>query len=818
MNRPILVAVIGYIIGIIMGLYFKKSIVFFYSIILLITIILKIRVKYKNRNMIKRKFKIFRISRYLRYLKLYLNIKNILIIIIFSIISNTIILIKNERFNNLYNSINDVESIVIIVSSKQEKEYNNIYKAKVILINNLNKYKNTQVYIKTKKNKEFKYGDIVFINGKFKQPEVARNYGGFSYKNYLKTLNIFGTIEVNKIKLIEKQSEVQKILSYIEQVKIKVFKFFYDIREQLIQKANEFLKGDVYSIYSGLILGDTTHIEEKIYEQFSSSNMLHILAVSGMHISYIILGIDIIFKNIIGKRKTYIITIIFLIIYLIIAGFSPSIFRACIMGIIHIFSKLIYRKNDTCTSIAISLLILLIYNPFLITSIGFQYTYAGTLGIILFNKNILKLINNRKNKASKLNEIIAISLSSQLFLLPLTLYHFNTIGIYFLVTNIFLGFIICPVIILCFIFAFVIMLNLHLFDFLSIILSFLIKLIIYISNIGKLPFSKIYLTTPSIIGIIIYYLAVISLNLLYCIKNKNKLNATNIRILQTIQVCKYKFRTLRKSLKFTIKNIIILSSIIIYISSTMLVFFKYNQLEIFFIDVGQGDSCFIKTSQNKTILIDGGGSESTTFDIGKKTLIPYILDRGYNKIDYVIISHFDSDHVGGLLTVMEELDVGIVVISKQGENSKNYEKFNKIVKEKNIKVVVVGKGDRVKIDKDLYFDILWPNKSKLISENILNNNSIVCKLYYKNFSMLFTGDIEEIAEKQILQEYMDNLEVFNSTILKVGHHGSKTSSIQEFLDVVKPKLSLIGVGKNNKFGHPNAEVIKRFKSMRDKSL
>lgn len=163
---------------------------------------------------------------------------------------------------------------------------------------------------------------------------------------------------------------------------------------------------------------------------------------------------------------------------------------------------------------------------------------------------------------------------------------------------------------------------------------------------------------------------------------------------------------------------------------------------------------------------------------------------------------------------MEELKVRQVIISKQGEDSENYKKFKEIVKKKNIKVIVVNQSDTLKIEKDLHFDILWPNNSKLIGENILNNNSIVCKLNYKNFSMLFTGDIEEVAEKQILEEYKNNLEILKSNLLKVAHHGSKTSSIQEFLEMIKPKITLIGVGKNNTFGHPNNEVLERLKYLR----
>lgn len=125
-------------------------------------------------------------------------------------------------------------------------------------------------------------------------------------------------------------------------------------------------------------------------------------------------------------------------------------------------------------------------------------------------------------------------------------------------------------------------------------------------------------------------------------------------------------------------------------------------------------------------------------------------------------------------------------------------------------------GDKISIEKDLNIQILWP-KEEQIKKNILNNNSIVAKLTYKNFSMILTGDVEEIAEKQILKEYK-NLNtasnILNSTILKVGHHGSKTSSTQEFLEAVRPKIALIGVGENNKFGHPNDDVIKRLEDVR----
>lgn len=169
---------------------------------------------------------------------------------------------------------------------------------------------------------------------------------------------------------------------------------------------------------------------------------------------------------------------------------------------------------------------------------------------------------------------------------------------------------------------------------------------------------------------------------------------------------------------------------------------------------------------------------------------------------------------GGLLSVMEELRVEKVIISKQGENSENYERFKSIVRSRKIKVIVAQKGDKLKVEEELYYDFLWPDSEKLIGENTLNNNSLVCKLNYKKLSMLFTGDIEKIAEEQILKDYKNDNYILKSTILKVGHHGSKTSSIQGMLEKIKPQIALIGVGKDNKFGHPNEETIKNLENLR----
>lgn len=160
-----------------------------------------------------------------------------------------------------------------------------------------------------------------------------------------------------------------------------------------------------------------------------------------------------------------------------------------------------------------------------------------------------------------------------------------------------------------------------------------------------------------------------------------------------------------------------------------------------------------------------------------------------------------------MLYILQEIKVETVIIGKQYESSENYKEFQRIVNMKKVNAHVVEVGNKIQIENNLYFYVLWPTSTNMISDNAINNNSLVCKLVYKNFSMLFTGDIEEIAEKAILSKYVNKQEMLNADILKVAHHGSKTSSIKEFINAVNPKYAVIGVGKDNKFGHPSEKTL-----------
>ena len=467
----------------------------------------------------------------------------------------------------------------------------------------------------------------------------------------------------------------------------------------------------------------------------------------------------------------------------------------------------------------LSLFVILIYNPFLIQNVGLQLSFAGTVGIILISKNLNKLIDDYLNKENKrairrnnkklkkllkilntkfmkaFQNAIIVTISASIVVAPIILINFNKVSITSLIISVITSFIIGPIVILG-IFFIIFKINLILR-----LLSIFLKILIAIVNFGKnMPLNQIYLITPNIIQVIIYYLFIFLINSIIKIKlEKNKSNS-QIRFKNLLSLAKYKAKLNKKRLISLFLILSILCSLIQIVP---------KNLKIYFIDVGQGDCTLIVTPQNKTILIEEG------IDVGKKILVPYLLNRKIMKIDYLINSHTDMDHIDGLLTVLEELKVKNVIIGKQKEETENLQRLLSLTNKKKVNMNVVKSGDRINIEKNLYFDVLWPNENEMISENAVNNNSLVCKLNYKNFSCIFTGDIESKAEKVLAYKYGKNLK---ATVLKVAHHGSNSSSTEEFLKLVNPKVALIGVGENNNFGHPNKDVLNRMKNMRYKYL
>lgn len=736
MKRPLLIAAIAYINGILIGVYLSKSIPLFVILSIIVSLITS-----------------FKKNTYRNAICMYLIVMCISSIYVYN---------KNLNYESKYKKY-DNKNISIegtIISDIEEKEYNYTFTIRT---------KDDYFLVNLKKNKEeisLEYGDKLQISGEYQEPNKARNYKGFDYKNYLKINKIYGIIRVDLYTNI-----IIKHQKNLSNFKLLIHK----IREKLKQNIQELLTKETYALGIGILIGDNSRINEKIVEDFKNSNLSHMLAVSGAHINYVVLTVNILFtKKRAGIKAQRVVTIMMMLFFMELTQMTSSVVRAGISCIIYMLASLLYRKADVINAMAISTLLILLNNPFKLFDIGFQLSYAGTLGIILF----CKLINIPiKNKLLKyLKDSIIISISANIFIIPIMMYQFNTISLTFILSNLLAGPLLGISIILEIIVLLISFMSINIAAIPAKVLNILLILIINIANwFSNIEISKIYVITPKIISIVAYYLICAAIIL----KQKNR----------------------------KIIVIIMLTVLIINLFPTP------KKLRINFIDVGQGDSTLIRTETNKVILIDSGGSTaSSSFDVGNKVLLPYLLDRRIKKIDFIIVSHFDADHCQAFETVIDNINVRKVVVCKQSMITQEYLNIINKCKKKNIKIIVVERGDKLKIDKRAEFEILHPGERFLDDgKGGLNANAIVCKMNYKLnngkiFSILFTGDIEVEAEKELEQVYGKKLK---ADILKIAHHGSKTSSREEFIKLVSPKIALIGVGENNKFGHPADITLER---------
>ena len=789
MKRIVANLTMVYILGIIIGLYETIGIILFFSAVCFIVICFFIGIFSTIRKLIvKNKYKI-------------------LIFTICVVLGFFCTKIYNNRWNIISNNIEENNILAEVINLEKETKYQKTFKIKILNKSNArNKYVLLKINTKDKCCKEIKIGSIIVFNGELQEIEKSRNFGGFNYQEYLKSKNIYGIIKWKNGKIKNNNNKLKISTS--------------TIRNLIIEKAYNNMNEDDANFFLALSIGYKTGLSKEIKDSFSANNLSHMLAISGMHISYMLLLVNLLLKPFKHKMKAIIIVLI-LLFFMQLTGNAPSVNRTCIVVILGLIAPIIYRKSDQITNLAISALFMLIQNPYSIKDVSFIFSYFATIGIIfiypiikgkmeifIINRISTRSMKLKKNASVKnyiiskitnfIKETVAITIAANIVLIPIIIYNYNSMSLIFVLSNL----IILPILIICVILSLIILIT----EFISVNLNILIyKLfslfvnkIVLISNwLSSISIFNVLIVTPSIVSLICFYIAIILW--IYFEKNKWVTNIILSHIKQFINI----------------KKIVITFVIIIFSFSIYTI--KEKNLRIYFVDVGQGDCTLIITPHNKRILIDGGGNESTDYDVGESVLQPYLLDRKIKTIDYIIISHFDSDHVKGLLYVMQNLKVKNAIISKQPEDSKNFEEFQEIVKKRNINLIEVNKGDKINIENKLIFYVISPDNSNFIKENPLNNNSIVCKLYYKNFSMLFTGDIEEIAEKRIAKEYK-NSNILDATVLKVGHHGSKTSSTQDFLELIKPTIALIGVGKNNNFGHPNDGVLERIENLRRENL
>ena len=573
-------------------------------------------------------------------------------------------------------------------------------------------------------------GDEVAITGYLKEPSNNTIPNLFNYKKYLYYNNIHYTMTAKDIKKISNNTNIIYYLR--ELISLRIDKIF---------KSNEYIKT--------FILGDTSTLDDQISNSYRQNGISHLFSISGMHISLFASIILYILKRIsYNNYYNYGVVILFLSIYTLLVGSSPSVIRSLIMYILFSINKLLNIKSKSIDIMLLVLIIMLIINPYYLYNISFQYSYLISFTLVLFSYKL----KNIKNKTKK---SLYISYISFLISFPICIYNFYQVNI----ISIFLNLLVIP---LVNIFIFPLSLISFIIPQISYILSIFIKILevislfIYNHNLGVITFSK-----PSIILIVIYYIFIY-------------LHLYNHR----------------------------LSFIFIIIFTHKFYNYLDSNIKVISLDVGQGDSTLIKYPYNQgNILIDTGGLTNSNYSITINKTIPYLKSIGINHLNYLIITHGDYDHMGEAINLIENFKIEKVILNCGLYNDLEKELI-KLLEKKKISYYSCIKKININNHK-LYF------LNDKINDNE-NDNSSVIYTKLNNYKFLFMGDAGVEVEEDLIQKY--NLQDID--VLKVGHHGSKTSSSKEFINEINPKYSVISVGKNNRYGHPNKEVLNNLEAFK----
>jgi competence protein ComEC len=606
----------------------------------------------------------------------------------------------------------------------------------------------------------YRYGDIIKFTGKLKIPQGRRNPNGFNYRAYLLQKGISTTAFSREIEKIGKYKTNPFVVAAL------------NLRERLTTFYDSHLPPNLSSLMVGIALGIKDNIPGETMKAVKNGGVAHVLAVSGLHTGIIYAALELIFYRF-GLSGTiyFVIGSIAIIFYSFMAGLTPSVLRAAIMIMVFMLAKVAGRENDPLNSLCFSAAILLFLNPLNLFSVSFQLSYAAVVGIILFFTYFRRIL---EGLPVYLRNSLSVILSAQLVVGPILAYYFFNISLIGFFTNL----LVVPLVSL-------------------ILISGLFSGII---GILFTPLGSVFVKVPGFLLSIVEKIILISSKIPFATIVVPAMTPINVVLYFTALAIVFGFLPFADKIKSQYKNT---CAICLMVLAFIAVFMSSRGFEVTFIDVGQGDSILIQTEGKKVVLIDGGGMPpyySGDFDTGDDIVLPFLYSKGIKKIDAVIFTHFDDDHARGLLSILRSMKVENIVYGLP-EDLPIYEEMLEIVREKQIKTIHVKRGDQFTID-NVTFDVLNPvvDTQKDLSSN---DNSVVLKMAYKGMKFLFTGDLEYEGERSLISSGID----IRAHVLKVGHHGSHTSTSQEFLSKVRPLYGVISAGKDNTFGHPSPQVL-----------
>ena len=656
-------------------------------------------------------------------------------------------------------------------------------------------------------------GNIIKCNGSLMNIRSATNPGEFDLRKYYREKKIYymAWCSEKDIKIADSRSDFIKT-------------FLFKTRDRIKNVYIKCLPQKEAGIISAMLLGDKSIIDTNIKELYRQNGIGHLLAISGLHVTILCMAFTkLLYKLKVDEKVSVILMIFFLLLYGMMTGFGVSTSRAVIMMLLSLIAKVSKRSYDMLSAMAVSAVIIVIQKPFALFSCSFLLSYGAIVAIAVLypflKENLISNEDMIQHKATErfidyifieIKKSLLMSFSIQFFTLPIVLFYYFETPTYGLILNI----IILP-------FSNILVISGAIGGILGLVFipagKFFLGTAYMILNIFEkscemftyFPFHTIVTGRPAVYKIFLFYLVIMTailffnkLDMMFFMDNMRKSCFYNNMVNFA-----YKFKDR------TVSTFFIIAVLLLFILLPK----KDKTFNISFLDIGQGDCIVMRSESGKVYMIDGGSSSKK--NIGKYIITPYLKYYGITKIDYCIITHSDSDHVSGIIEILEQkygdkIEIDNFLLQDPDDTLKDdtYKQILQLAGNNCKKVSYIKRFDMIK-DGKLNLVCVHP-ESGYMAESA-NAYSTVISITHGSDSILLTGDLEKDGEKQVLDILNQSNYAFpeSYTILKAAHHGSKNSTSEEFLQRINPDMTIISCGKNNRYGHPHDELLNRLEKI-----
>lgn len=653
-----------------------------------------------------------------------------------------------------------VSGTIMSPETVSEGTYKNRYTLKLDTLSYLGTTYKTKNRIILNTKEAFEFGDIVCASGFLSEIDGISNEYEYDYSAYYKSSAIYARLVAREAKKTGKNFAMTP--EFISGM----------LRERVSDAISDRYTGSLAAFLKAITVGDKSGFDAEYRTRLIKTGIYRTLYVPFVHVSIILLLAGLLVRN---KKNRSILIIILLIVYSLFNSTAPTALKACAVVGILLFKKEVFGFANKADTLSTVVLIMTIADPLLCFNMGFVMSVASTVLVYLsfapINKRVSAFFSKKKPRHKRICPVISVWIILTIGTLPLTAYFYNSISVYAALFTSLLS----PLMLAASVITLVTRFCFRSFGAMPIAASaaeLFLTLVEHLPTlVEKLPFYYLTLRTPTLREIIVFYL-----------------------------IWWIFLRVLSSDLRTNKTAVIAVAALALAVSSFDS--FSFNTLSINFVNVGQGDGAVLHTAAGETVLIDGGGSTDyqTSYNVGERVFLPYLISHGFTDIDVAIVSHCHKDHVEGIIAAAENLKINTIVMPDAEADNKYRLRLEELSRERGFAIEYLSAGDKIDFKSGLEIEFLAPDKAQL-STGDLNDSSLVARVGYGDFCALFTGD----SNDPINEHYPKDID-----LLKVAHHGSDTGSSEEYVSYVSPEYAVISVGKGNSYGLPDREVIESF--------